>query len=383
MRSHRREVTPRLYGTDDARTMARRRMPRMIFDFVDGAAGSETADRLNRAAIDRIRLQPRVLVNVENRRLSKPILGREMALPFGIAPMGMCDLTWPGADRALAAQAVRSGIPLCLSSAASTTLEAMHPLAAGLAWFQLYVGESEDAAMEMVDRAEAAGYEVLILTVDVPQTSKRLRDQKNGFRVPFKLGPRQFLDFALHPRWAIETLLSGVPKPMNYETAKHGHGFVRDESRGRTDWAFLERLRARWKGKLVVKGVLNSDDAIRVMDTGADAIYVSNHGGRQLDSAPAAIRVLPAIRDAVGKDYSLIFDSGLRNGEGIVKALALGADFVMLGRPIMYALGADGARGLSTLIDILADEISVTIAQLGCRRVEDIDAGVLADAFEE
>ena len=165
---------------------------------------------------------------------------------------------------------------------------------------------------------------------------------------------------------------------MNFETAKDGRGFVRDESRGGADWSLLERLRSRWKGKLVIKGVLSPADAVRIRDAGADAIYVSNHGGRQLDSAPAAIHALPRIREAVGDDYPLIFDSGVRSGEDIVKALALGADFVMLGRPLMYAIGADGARGLSTLIGILAEEISVTLAQIGRRRVEDVDKSVLA-----
>lgn len=350
----------------------------MMFDFVDGAADSEMAERLNRFAIDWIRLQPRVLVNVEGRSVAKRFLGSNMGLPFGIAPMGMCNLTWPGADRMLAAEAVRREIPLCLSSAASTTLEDMRPLAGKWAWFQLYVGQSVAFAMEMVDRAEAADYDVLVLTVDAPQVTKRIRDLRNGFQVPFRLGLRQLLDFARHPRWSIATLLHGVPKPMNYEAAKGGRGFVRYESRGGTDWAFLKRLRLRWKGKLVVKGVLSPDDAIAIKEVGADAIYVSNHGGRQLAAAPAAIHALPAIRDAVGPDYPLIFDSGLRNGEGIVKALALGADFAMLGRAPLYAIGADGARGLTTLIDVLVEEISATLAQLGRRCVEDIDPTVLA-----
>jgi L-lactate dehydrogenase (cytochrome) len=171
----------------------------MMFDFVDGAAGDESGDRLNRMALQETRLQPRVLVNVEDRTIGKKFLGRSWGLPFGIAPMGMCNLTWPGADQMLAAEAARREIPLCLSSAASTALEEMRTLTGGRTWFQLYVGQSIEAAMEMVDRAASAGYEVLVLTVDVPQVSRRIRDLKNGFQVPFKLGPKQFLDFALHP----------------------------------------------------------------------------------------------------------------------------------------------------------------------------------------
>lgn len=351
----------------------------MMFDFVDGSAGNETGSGLNESALEQIKLQPRVLENVEDRSLTAKVLGCDMGLPFGIAPMGMCNLTWPGADAMLAAEAVRRGIPLCVSSAASTTLEAMHELAGGNAWFQLYVGQSRETAFHLVERAARAGYDVLVLTVDTPQVSRRIRDLKNGFKVPFRLGPKQALDFALHPRWSLSTLLAGPPKPMNFETAAKGNGFERSESRGGTDWRFLEELRDRWKGHLVLKGVTSPADAVRIRDAGADAVYVSNHGGRQLDSAPPAILALPAIRAAVGPEFPLIFDSGLRGGEDIVKALALGADLAMLGRPLMYAIGADGARGLRCLIDGIVEDISVTLAQIGRRHIADIDASVLAD----
>lgn len=351
-------------------------MPRMVFDFVDGSAGREIGERLNHAAIEQIRLQPRVLVNVEDRRLDKQLFGQRRGLPFGIAPMGLCDLAWPGADRMLAAEALRRDIPLCLSSAASSSLEAMQAWSGGRAWFQLYVGQSRDAALRLVERAAAADYQVLVLTVDVPQVSRRIRDLRNGFHVPFRPGPKQVFDFACHPRWSLETLYRGVPKVANLDD--DGTGFVRQESRGGTDWAFLDRLRERWRGRLVVKGVLSPADALRIRDAGADAVYVSNHGGRQLDSAPAAIHALPQVRAAVGPDYPLIFDSGLRSGEDIVKALALGADFVMLGRPLLFAMGAEGARGLASIMEILSEEISVTLAQLGLRRVEEIGHHVLA-----
>lgn len=349
-----------------------------MFDYVDGAAGTELAARANVSAIDQIRLQPRVLVNVEGREVGKRILGFDAKLPFGIASMGMCNLTWPGADRMLAAQAQHRNVPICLSTAASSTLEDMRAQAGEWAWFQLYVSQSFESAFELVDRAEAAGYEVLILTVDVPQVATRYRDARNGFQMRFKMGANQFLDFALHPRWSLATLANGAPKPMNFESAGSGQGFQRLAGRGRTDWEFLARLRDYWKGKLIVKGVLSPEDAVRIKDNGADAIYVSNHGGRQLGSAPAAIDALAPIRQAVGLEFPLLFDSGLRDGEGIVKALACGADFVMLGRSLLYAIGADGERGLSTMFDFLREEIDVTIAQLGRRAVEEIDSTVLA-----
>lgn len=369
--------SPHLHTVDDARRLARRRLPRMMFDFVDGAAGAEVGKDRNQAAFQDVLLQPRVLVNVEKRILSRKIFGRTMGLPFGFAPMGMCNLTWPRADQMLAAESVSRDIPMCVSTASSTTLEDMYRLTEGRAWFQLYAGESGETTMGFVDRAATAGYDVLVLTVDVPQISRRVRDLRNGFQVPFQWGPKQILDFACHPRWSIASLLAGVPKPMNYETSPDGQAFIRGESRAGVDFGFLDQLRERWSGKLVVKGVTSPDDARRIKDAGADGIYVSNHGTRQLDSAPPAISVLPAIRATVGDDYPLIFDSGIRSGEDIVKALASGADFVMLGRPLMYAIGADGARGLRSQLDIIAEDISVTLAQIGRTDIASIDGSVL------
>ena len=371
----------RIFNADDARRLARRRVPRMMFDFVDGAAGSETGERFNRAALERIRLQPRVLVNVENRSLEKRIMGLQMGLPLGVAPMGMCNLTWPGADKMLATEAAKRGFPVGVSTASSTTLEEMQEFANGNAWFQLYVGQSIEAGMDMVGRAAKSGYEVLILTVDTPQVSRRIRDQRNGFQVPFRIGVRQFMDFASHPRWSLATLAAGAPTTRNYEIS--GREFVRSESRGRVDWEFLSTLRDTWQGRLVVKGVMWPEDAARIRDAGADAVYVSNHGGRQLDSAPPAIEALPAIRAAVGPKYPLLFDSGLRSGEDVIRALAAGADFAMMGRPFLYSIGADGSRGLATFLDLVADDIDKAMAQLGLRSVEDIDEEILAGPWEE
>ena len=370
-------MAKKIFSVDDARLLARWRIPRLMFDFIDGAAGSERAKQLNREALDEIRLQPRVLVNVDKRTLKKSFLGRVWGLPFGIAPMGMCNLAWPGTDDMLAAAAIEHNIPLALSTMASSTIEDIGKQAGQNAWFQLYVGQSEALAMELVSRAEAAGYPVLILTVDVPQVAPRLRDLRNGFKVPFRIGPKQFLDFATHPRWSIQTLLTGAPKLANV-TAKSGEKtFKRNDSRGLVDWAFLERLRERWPRTLIVKGVMSAEDAKQIRSTGADGIYVSNHGGRQLSSAPPSIKVLPLIRDAVGPNYPLLFDSGIRNGEGVIKALALGADFVMMGRPFLYGVGADGTDGLNSVIEVLSNEISVTMAQLGHTDIEDIDRTVL------
>ncbi len=326
-----------------------------------------------------IHLQPRVLVDVEDVSLACNLLGDGYGLPFGVAPMGMCDLACSGADAAISEQAARRRLPHCVSTAASTTMEDSFQQADAQAWFQLYAGTDVEQNEEMIGRAEAAGYEHLVLTVDTPRLSRRNRDARNGFQVPFQIGVRQFVDFALHPRWSLSALFDGPPKPMNYKTSKLGKSFQRNDSRGGIDWAFLENLRQRWRGKLIVKGVTSTRDAVQIKSLGADAIYVSNHGGRQLDSAPAAISVLPVIRAAVGKDYPLIFDSGIRAGDDIVRALALGADFVMLGRPVLFALGAGGADGLNSFLNHLEEDVKSVMAQIGVTKIHQINSSVLAE----
>ncbi len=373
-----RGATGPVHTSMDARQLARKRLPRTIFDFIDGAAGLETAAGLNRSDLSRIRLAPRVLADVARFDLRSSFLGLDLPLPFGIAPMGMCDLAWPGADRAMAAQAVQSGMPLCLSTASSTSLEDMHTLTGGRAWFQLYVSGGAEAGFAMAERAAKAGYEVLILTVDVPKVARRPRDLRNGFQTPFRMRLQQFVDFALHPRWSLTTLWSGVPTTANFRLADGSNQYDRSASRAGANWAFLAQLRARWKGRLIVKGVLDADDAQRIQGLGADAIYVSNHGGRQLDSAPSAISALLRIRQRLGPAYPLVFDSGVRSGEDIVKALACGANLVMLGRPMLYALGADGACGLHSLVHALEEEIRGTLAQLGLRAIRDVGPEQLA-----
>jgi isopentenyl diphosphate isomerase/L-lactate dehydrogenase-like FMN-dependent dehydrogenase len=367
----------KIFSTQDALKIAKQRLPRVIFDFIEGAAGREVSALQNLTRFDEIILQPRVMQDVETRSLHTTFLGQNYDLPFGIAPMGMCNLAWPGADQTLARAAQEFNLPVCLSSAASSSIEDMRSWAGENSWFQLYVGSSIEASLALVDRARNAGYETLVLTVDVPQVSRRLRDLRNGFQMPFSMTPKLFMDFATHPHWSLATLWQGVPEPINFKSISGHEKFDRNASRAGADWEFLDRLRAKWKGHLIVKGVTSAADAVLIQQAGADAIYVSNHGGRQLDSAPAAIDVLPRIRQAVGAVYPLIFDSGVRNGEDVVKALAMGADFVMLGRPFMFALGAEGARGVNALIRILGEDASLTLAQTGLADIGDVSAHML------
>jgi L-lactate dehydrogenase (cytochrome) len=294
----------------------------------------------------------------------------------GISPMGMCNLAAPGADLMLARLAARHRVPLGVSTVASTPMEQMIEAAEGHAWFQLYFSGDGSGTMKLVDRAESAGYDTLVLTLDVPEVGRRPRELRHGFKMPFRIGPRQFVDFACHPRWSLTTLVRGRPEMANFTMP--GYAFDRTESRARGDWTYFARLRDRWKGRLVAKGVLDVADAIRLRAAGVDAIQVSSHGGRQLDSAVAPITALQEIRQALGPDFPLFFDSGLRSGEDVVKAYAVGADFVFLGRVVLFAIAAAGESGLHALSAALADEVSVTLAQIGKTDLRGLDGTVIA-----
>ena len=372
----------KIHTIDDAIKLSKRRLPKLVFDFIDGASGDDKLAEINSAALDQIRLEPKVFRNVENRKLNKKIFDLNFDYPFGFAPMGMTNLSWPEADKMIAKESAYNNIPTCVSMASSTTLEDMFTFSEGHSWMQIYIFQSEEFIMELLKRAENIGYKVLILTVDVPILSRRARDDRNGFGYPFKIGPKQFLDFALHPQWSLTTLLKGAPKPMNYVTSKSGDQiFRRKESRGATDWNTLKRVRDAWKGKLIIKGVMNSEDALKIKEAGADAIQVSNHGGRQLDSATASINALPLIRKSLGDDYPILFDSGIRSGSDILRALALGADFVMFGRPLMYAIGADGSRGLRRIINLIKEELSTNLGLVGLTDINEVDKKIIAEKF--
>ena len=372
----------KIHTIDDAIKLSKRRLPKLVFDFIDGASGDDKLAEINSAALDQIRLEPKVFRNVENRKLNKKIFDLNFDYPFGFAPMGMTNLSWPEADKMIAKESAYNNIPTCVSMASSTTLEDMFTFSEGHSWMQIYIFQSEEFIMELLKRAENIGYKVLILTVDVPILSRRARDDRNGFGYPFKIGPKQFLDFALHPQWSLTTLLKGAPKPMNYVTSKSGDQiFRRKESRGATDWNTLKRVRDAWKGKLIIKGVMNSEDALKIKEAGADAIQVSNHGGRQLDSATASINALPLIRKSLGDDFPILFDSGIRSGSDILRALALGADFVMFGRPLMYAIGADGSRGLRRIINLIKEELSTNLGLVGLTDINEVDKKIIAEKF--
>jgi len=370
----------RLVSFDDAREKARRRMPRFAFDFIDGGAGTETGLGRNRAAfINRI-LEPRALINVDGDLSTRTrFLGKSWAAPYGVAPVGLAGLAWPGIDRFLARAAEQAGVPYCASTPSTAKLEDLHDCAPNSGWFQLYVGSSQEIVDDLIERARIAGYDTLIVTADVPRPGKRRRDLRNQFALPLKITPRFIWELASHPRWSLGVLRHGAPRFANLERyAEPGASttslasLMAKQSSGRLDWDLLADIRSKWPGKLILKGILSPQDAQRAASEGVDAIVVSNHGGRQLDGAPATLDALGPIRDAVGPDFPLIVDGGIRSGEDVLKALMAGADFVLMGRAFLYSVAAIGQDGAAEAFTMLQAELTNAMAQTGVRDIVDI-----------
>jgi L-lactate dehydrogenase (cytochrome) len=363
-----------IHSAEDARRLAKRHLPWMVFDYIDGAAGAETGAARNRAALDAFTLRPRILRDVSKRSMATTLFGAPAERPFGIAPMGMCNLSGPGADLMLARLAARHKIPHGVSTVASTPLEKVIEVAQGHAWFQIYFSGDGTGTFKLVERARQAGYETLVLTADVPEVGRRPRELRHGFKMPFRIGPRQFVDFALHPRWSLTSLVAGKPQMANFEMP--GYEFDRTESRARANWDTLAQMRDAWPGNLVVKGVLDVEDAVLLQNAGVDGIQVSSHGARQLESAPSPFLQLARIRQAVGPDFPVFFDSGLRSGEDVLKALTQGADFTFLGRILQFAIAAGGEAGLTRLWEVISDELSIAMAQTGITGISRVREGI-------
>lgn len=369
----------RANSIDDLRRLAERRVARVAFDYLDGGVEAETGLARNRAVFDRVTLLPHYLVDVSRRDASVELFGTRYAAPFGIAPTGLGNLAWPGADLAIARAARDFDLPFVLSTPASTSIEQVAAEVPGRMWFQLYTPREPRIRNDLLRRAEAAGVKILVVTVDVPLSSKRERDIRNGFVLPLRPNARTLLDLLLHPSWSLATLRAGAPRLRNLEpyVAKRAGAqtlaaFMGQQISPADTWDLVGTLRRLWPGTLVVKGLLAPEDARRAMDHGADGVVVSNHGGRQFDAAPAALQALPSIVGAVGGQVPVLFDGGVRRGTDIVKALALGATFVFAGRPTLYGAGAGGAAGVRRAVAILLDELDRAMGQMGCPAIADI-----------
>ncbi|MCM2493643.1 alpha-hydroxy-acid oxidizing protein [Burkholderia glumae] len=376
---------PSPINVDDFRMLARRRLPRRVFDYLDGGAEDERGLRRNRAAFERLAFVPRRLADVGTRELSTTLLGTRLAAPFVIAPTGLNGLIHPDGDLALARAARRAGIPFAMSTASNVSLERLAGEAGGELWFQLYVMHRE-LADSLVQRAARAGYRTLVVTVDVPLNGKRERDLRNGFALPLRCTPGVLLDGLLHPRWWY-ALLRGGGLPTLANLGADGNAgieaktaLLRRQMDASFGWDDLRRLRERWPHRLLVKGILHTGDAVACLEAGADGLILSNHGARQLDDAVAPLDVLSAARQACGARGALLVDSGVRRGSDVVKALALGANAVMLGRAALYGLAAAGEAGVTRVLEILRDEVDRTLAMLGCRGLAELSASHLAPA---
>ncbi|MEM9248011.1 MAG: alpha-hydroxy acid oxidase [Pseudomonadota bacterium] len=372
----------RAASIDDLRALARRRIPRFAFDLVDGGAEDERNLRRNRAAFEEVELTPRYLRGSARIDTSAPAFGQTFAAPFGMAPIGMLNAFWPDADRTLARLCKAHNLPYTASSAASTRLEDLAEAADGNGWFQLYVSSDDSVTEGLVARAEAAGYEVLMVTVDVPAAGKRDRDIRNRLAVPFRFTPDVIAQCARHPRWALESLRHGRPNVANYGDLLRSATSYADVQKTLITpgfaWTDLEKLRGRWKGKLLVKGILHPQDAQSCAELGCDGVVVSNHGGRQADFAPATIDVLPAIAAAVGDRMTVVIDSGVRRGADLLRAKALGADFCLVGRALAYGVGAGGAAGGARALEILELELARAAGQLGLTTLDDLSPAYLS-----
>ncbi|WCT74356.1 alpha-hydroxy acid oxidase [Sphingomonas naphthae] len=351
------------------RAAARRRLPRFVFDFIDGGAGDEGGIRRNRAALDAATLLPRALTGIDAPDLGVTLFGETYAAPFAVAPMGLANLVGPGTDAALARAAAAAGIPYALSTAATTSMETLAPVAGRSLWLQLYIGRDPAITEHLIGRAEALGITTLIVTVDTPVPGRRPRDVANGFSFPPRPRPRLLLDMALRPRWALTMARGGVPGFRNLApSAPAGGGslieMMRAQSSATTDWDTIAALRRRWKGALVVKGLLDPDDVVRAAGLGVDGVVVSNHGGRQLASLPAAITMLPAIRAAVGPEFPLLADGGVTSGEDVARLLAAGATMALVGKAMLYA-AALGPGGPVKLVAGMRDDLLGATIQLG------------------
>jgi len=367
------------YNIEDLRQLAQRRLPRVAWDYLERGAEDDVTMTANRAAFERIHFRPRTLVDVSGRTLRHQLFGKTYAAPFGIAPTGAAGLYWFDADIALARAAHAAGVPFVLSTASFVAMERVAREVGGGPWFQLYMSKDREAAERLVRRAFDAGFEALVVTTDVPVGANREYNLRNGFVIPFRINARNVVDGLLHPRWLTQVFLrtlltSGVPRFQNVDSNVGGRIVAKDLSafrarRDALDWSDIAWLRAIWPRKLLVKGILAEGDARLAMEHGADGVVVSNHGGRQLDGALAAIDALPAIVAAVGGRMPVLFDSGVRRGSDIVKALALGADFVFVGRATLYGAAAGGEAGVARALELLRTETERVLALIGCTTV--------------
>ena len=377
----------RAYNIADLREMALKRVPKGLFEFVDRGTEDEVSLRNNRSVFERMRFKPRTLVDVSKRNQEVTLFGRKHKMPITIAPTGTAGLMWYQGEIALARAAAQAGIPFTLATGSMTAMEEVAKEAGGTLWFQLYMWPDRSLSHKLVERAKAAGYEALVVTVDGVVSGNREYNLRSGFTIPFTFTRKNITDVLMHPRWMIDVLArylvtTGMPRYQNYPTdikyritaGPMGRSSMRTDSLG---WNDLRALRKIWPHQLMVKGILHPQDALMAVDCGADGVIVSNHGGRNLDGIISPIEALPEVANAVGKRATVLVDSGFRRGSDVVKALALGAHAVQIGRSTLYGVAAGGEEGARRAITIFRDEIDRVMALNGCRSVAELSTDYL------
>ena len=375
----------RAVNIEDLRLLARRRLPRAIFDFIDGGAEDEGTLRENRAAFERVRLLPKVLVDVSKVETAIEIFGKPSALPMAIAPTGGISAGRAGAELILARAAKAAGVPFTMATPSAFSIERVAEEVGGRLWFQLYAVRDQGFRRKLVERAKNAGYEAILVTVDLPVSGKRERDPRNGFVTPYKPSWRNSRDMIFKPAWVLEYLRNGRPGMANLEgypfTAPSGVDIVTAVGREMDpamDWGYIRQLREQWPGKLLLKGVERVDDAERAAALGCDGVVVSNHGGRQLDGAAATLDALPEISRSVGNKLTVLLDGGVRRGVDMLKARALGAHAVLTGRATLFGAMAGGEPGARRALEILQTELVRAMQLCGVRSVREIGSDLVA-----
>ncbi len=369
----------RAVNIEDLRLLAKRRLPRAIFDFFDGGAEDEVTLRENRTAFERVRLLPRVLVDVSKVDTAIDLFGKRAALPLAIAPTGGISAGRYGAELILACAAKAAGIPFTMATPSAFTIEKVAEEVGGRLWFQLYAVRDREFRSRLVNRAKSVGYEAILVTVDLPVSGKRERDPRNGFHTPYSPNWRNSKDVVFKPAWALDMLRNGLPGMANLEgyrfSAPSGTDIVtavgREMDAG-LDWEYIKELRDQWPGKLLIKGVERADDAERAAAVGCDGLVVSNHGGRQLDGAAATLDALPQVSQAVGNKLTVLLDGGVRRGVDILKARALGAHAVLTGRATLFGAMAGGEPGARRALEILSSELVRAMQLCGVRSIAEI-----------
>ncbi|MYE56246.1 MAG: alpha-hydroxy-acid oxidizing protein [Acidimicrobiaceae bacterium] len=363
---------------EDLRRRARRRTPRFAWEYLDSGEGSERARDRNAESLQRVLLTPRFLKGELEPDVSTELFGARYSLPVGIAPMGLTGLMWPAADTALADTAARCSIPLVASTVNTADVSVLGPRTQGMGWFQLYPPRDTDIREDLLNRAHRAGFSVLVVTADVPARARRERQSRQRVSMPPRITPRHVAQAALRPAWTLGLLRNGIPRFHTLEhyvdraTLRELAGFVGASLGGTLSWDYLAETCELWPGPVVVKGILHPDDAARCVVAGADAVVVSNHGGRQLDAAPAAIEALGPVVERIGGRVPVLFDGGIRSGLDIARALALGADFTFTGRSFMFGLCALGAGGADFVVSMFEQQLTSVMHQLGCERLAEL-----------